>query len=263
MTIIDGVPFLASPNHTAGRQGSAITDIVLHWMDGTLAATDAHFANPGSHVSAHYGIENGTIHQYVALADTAWHAGDWQENTHSIGIEHSAAPGRDATPATVAASVATNVALCRKYGIDPSHIYPHNRFFNTACPGTIPLAAIVAAVRTLLRTPPVVDPGKKDPKVTWGVQHAIHLPTDSIWRQGTQDGGNAVIWRMTVKYGTKYVQARVGAVQDGDWGPISEALRIKAIAGIQSAIGVFPDGAFGPVSANAWTQASKANFVGK
>jgi len=153
MTIIDGVPFLASPNHTAGRQGSAITDIVIHWMDGTLANTDQEFLNGGRKVSAHYGIENGVIHQYVALADTAWHAGDWAENCRSIGIEHSAAPGRDATPATIATSVAVIVALARKYGIDPSHIYPHNKFFGTQCPGTLPLAAMVAQVRAQLGKP--------------------------------------------------------------------------------------------------------------
>jgi len=159
MSILDGIPFLPSPNHATGRQGAKITDIVLHWMVTNLAGCDATFAGTARQVSAHYGIENGTIHQYVALADTAWHAGDHAENIRSIGIEHSAqpatktTPARDASPATIATSVALIVALCRKYGIDPSHIYPHKKFYATACPGTLPIADIIARVRAQLTTP--------------------------------------------------------------------------------------------------------------
>ncbi len=108
--------------------------------------------------------------------------------------------------------------------------------------------------------PPAPKPGQKDPRVTWGVQHAVHLTTDGIWGQMTMDGANAVVWRMTVKYGVTFVQARVGALQDGVWGPVSESLRIAAVAGIQSAIGVTPDGNFGPVSAAAYAAAATANF---
>jgi len=146
------IPFLDSPNH-ASRNGVKITDIVLHWMDGTLAACDATFANAAGQTSAHYGVENTVVHQYVQDADVAWHSGDWNENQRSIGIEHSAQPGRDASAATVATSVALIVGLCRKYGISPDHIYPHNRFFATACPGTLPIAAIIAAVRVQLGNP--------------------------------------------------------------------------------------------------------------
>ena len=159
MTILDGIKFLPSPNHHTGRSlvtpgvTSKITDMVLHWMDGTLASCDAQFANPATEVSAHYGIEKTTVHQYVALADTAWHSGDWNENQRSIGIEHSAQPGRDASPATIATSVSVITALCRKYNISPDHIYPHKKFYATACPGTLPIADIIARVRAQLGYP--------------------------------------------------------------------------------------------------------------
>ena len=153
MTILDGIPFLPSPNHTTGRQGAKVTDLVLHWMDGTLASTDATFAGSARQVSAHFGIEGTTIHRYVADADTAWHAGDWNENIRSIGIEHSADPNRPASPATIATSVALIVALCRKYSISPDHIYPHKKFYATACPGTLPIASMIATVRAQLGFP--------------------------------------------------------------------------------------------------------------
>ena len=56
--------FIGSPNYTQGRE-SKIDRIVIHWMVGTLAATDAVFQNTQSNTSAHYGIENYTTHQYV------------------------------------------------------------------------------------------------------------------------------------------------------------------------------------------------------
>ena len=152
MTILDGIPFLPSPNH-ASRNGVKITDIVLHWMDGTLAGCDATFANAAGQTSAHYGIEDTVIHQYVALSETAWHSGDKPENQRSIGIEHSADPNRPASTATIATSVTLIVALCRKYSIDPSHIYPHKKFYATACPGTLPIADIIARVRAQLTAP--------------------------------------------------------------------------------------------------------------
>jgi len=153
------ITFIASPNH-ASRHGVKITDIVLHWMAGNLAATDATFKNAARQTSAHYGVENGVVHQYVQDSEVAWHSGDWNENQRSIGIEHSAQPGRNASAATIATSVALIVSLCRKYGISPDHIYPHNRFTSTQCPGTLPIASIVAQVKAQLAGSGPVVSGK-------------------------------------------------------------------------------------------------------
>jgi len=180
------VTFLPSPYHTSGRQGAKIDSIVLHWMDGTLANTDAEFTRGSRRVSAHYGIEGAIVHQYVRDADTAWHAGDWTENTRSIGIEHSAQPGRDATATTIATSVALIVGLCRKYSISPDHIYPHKRFYPTACPGTLPIAAMVAAVRAQLTTTPTPTP---EVDMTPAEQDAIAIKTAiQVWQRFTVNG---------------------------------------------------------------------------
>jgi len=196
------ITFLPSPFFTAGRQGAKIDSIVVHWMDGTLAATDAEFTHGSRRVSAHYGIEDGMVHQYVHDADTAWHAGDWGENTRSIGIEHSAQPGRDATPATIATSVALMATLCSQYGIDPGRIFPHSKFTATACPGTLPIGGMVVAVRAQLTTPtptPEVDMpitqadadlivhtllvtplGRTGPNVAVALQHASALSSPDV-----------------------------------------------------------------------------------
>lgn len=49
--------------------------IVIHTMGGTLEGTDSWFITSAhqSQVSAHYGVsQDGRVHQYVALDNTAW-----------------------------------------------------------------------------------------------------------------------------------------------------------------------------------------------
>lgn len=77
-----------SPNFTSGRGGNSIREFIIHWMAGNLASTDAVFQNRARNTSAHYGIEDDKIHQYVDLLNTAYHAGNWEVNQTSIGIEH-------------------------------------------------------------------------------------------------------------------------------------------------------------------------------
>jgi hypothetical protein len=186
MTIIGTAKWLPSPFHTTGRQGSPITDIVLHWMAGTLANTDAEFARGSRRVSAHYGVEDTTVHQYVKDADTAWHAGNWAENRRSIGIEHSAGPKRPASALTIATSISLMVDLCRKHNISPDHIYPHKKFYPTACPGTLPIAAMIAAVRAQLAQPTPTTP-EVDMPLTEAEIHAI--ATD-VWQRFKIHGPN-------------------------------------------------------------------------
>lgn len=129
--------WIGSPNFSAGRS-QPISKVIVHWIVGNLAAADAVFRNPGSQVSAHYGVEDGTIHAYVDEKNTAWHAR--QANPFSIGIEHSAAPGRPATEATYQTSGRLIAEICKRYGLDPNiAVEPHNKYVATQCPGTMDL----------------------------------------------------------------------------------------------------------------------------
>jgi hypothetical protein len=146
--------WVGSPNYEKGREGHAPTDIVLHWMDGTLASCDARFANAAEEVSATYGIEDYTEHQYVQIADTSWNSGSKPENLISVSIENSADPDRPASPATIATSIDRMVTLIKTVPtLSVDRIYPHNRFFPTQCPGTLPIGAMIAAVRSQLIRP--------------------------------------------------------------------------------------------------------------
>jgi N-acetyl-anhydromuramyl-L-alanine amidase AmpD len=135
-----------SPNFWSGRKGYKPEAVVIHIMDGTLAGTDAWFANSESQVSAHFGIgKNGEAHQYVKEDDTAWHAGridnpDWKfikpgninPNLYTIGIEHEGKPEDIWPDAMKQASAALIKELCNKWQIpiDRDHIIGHYQIFS-------------------------------------------------------------------------------------------------------------------------------------
>lgn len=116
-------------NYDVGRT-AAITTIVIHETDGTWLSATNWFQNPHSQVSAHYLVRawDGGIMQFVAEADTAYHARF--ANPYSIGIEHEYDP-RHAIPHTNAqyrASAQLVCAIAKRYGIptDRAHIIGHN-----------------------------------------------------------------------------------------------------------------------------------------
>jgi N-acetyl-anhydromuramyl-L-alanine amidase AmpD len=88
-------PFLWRPasrrNFTDVNRGPAQIDrVVIHVTQGSWAGSIKWFQNPNARVSAHYVIRSsdGRIAQCVRDRDIAWHAGNWNYNTRSIGIEH-------------------------------------------------------------------------------------------------------------------------------------------------------------------------------
>ena len=138
-------------NYSPGREGTAVDTIVYHWIDGIQAVADKVFADPSRIVSAHFSVQDGDVHQYVKLQDTAFHAGNWGWNLRSVGIEHSAQPGRDLndggyhTSAELVFSIARQ--LRKKVG-DLKHI-PHNAIVPTECPGTVDIDRIVRGAQAL------------------------------------------------------------------------------------------------------------------
>lgn len=155
-----------SPNYTKGRT-QPISKLTIHWMVGTLASTDTHFKNPNSGVSAHYGIENTKIHQYVKESDTAWHA--MSANPFSIGIENSAAPGRPASNLTYTTLIDLCTDICKRYKLNPeTAIEPHSKYVATQCPGTIDLNRIKKGVKDKLKGEPMIDK-KTHNALYWGM----------------------------------------------------------------------------------------------
>lgn len=85
--------FQSFSHYSNGRSGAKVDKIVIHHM-----ATTNYDIVPEiwktREASAHYGIgKNGEIRAYVDEQNTAWHAGNWNANISSIGIEHCNSTG--------------------------------------------------------------------------------------------------------------------------------------------------------------------------
>jgi len=159
----------AKGNYRPGRvNNNRPRVLVLHLMDGSLAGTDAWFltapdkrpASLQAPSSAHYGIgKDGTIHQYVAEQDTAFHAGrvlnpkipiEVNPNYWSIGVEHEGRVSDIWPEAMVDASVTLLTDICQRIKIpaDRAHIIGHREIFSEKpCPGPhCPIDEIVRRV---------------------------------------------------------------------------------------------------------------------
>ena len=121
-------------NYTvASRPSSYSVDyVVIHVTQETYDDTLAIFQNPERQVSAHYVVSSaeGLIGQCVREKDVAWHAGNWDYNTRSVGIEHEGWVDQPEwfTDAMYAASAALTRTVCETYGIPMTreHIIGHN-----------------------------------------------------------------------------------------------------------------------------------------
>lgn len=123
----------SSSNYTAGRQGSAISRVVIHDMEGRYEGAISWFKNPASQVSAHYCIRSsdGDITQMVREQDIAWHAGNWNYNKSAVGIEHEgwlSQASKWYTDVMYRRSAQLSAAISKRYGFpaDRSHFIGHS-----------------------------------------------------------------------------------------------------------------------------------------
>ncbi|WUR84611.1 N-acetylmuramoyl-L-alanine amidase [Streptomyces phaeochromogenes] len=123
----------STSNYTvANRPTSHSVDfVIIHVTQATYSDTLAIFQNPKKKVSAHYVVRSadGHVAQMVRERDIAWHAGNWDYNTRSIGIEHEGWVDKPAyfTNPMYEESAKLTAAICTKYRIpkDRSHILAH------------------------------------------------------------------------------------------------------------------------------------------
>ncbi|MFE6752062.1 N-acetylmuramoyl-L-alanine amidase [Streptomyces sp. NPDC057684] len=129
----ESVPASTS-NYTASSRPTSypLNYVIIHVTQETYADALAIFRNPAKKVSAHYVVRSsdGHIAQCVRERNIAWHAGNWDYNTRSIGIEHEGWVDRPEyfTDALYQSSANLTAAICAKYGIpmDRAHILGHS-----------------------------------------------------------------------------------------------------------------------------------------
>lgn len=204
---------------TANRPDDYPIDlIVIHDIEGSYASGIADFQNPAWKASAHYVVsKGGQITQMVAEKDIAWHAGNWDYNTRSIGIEHEgyAYIPNTYTTAEYQASAHLIASICSRWGVpmDRQHVIGHYQVPDPNHPGqfggeshhTDPgpywnwtyYMSLARTYAQSLPSPPhmvlqaTAIPGNQSVRLTWPAARTCRTPTASYHVAG-QPGNIAV-----------------------------------------------------------------------
>ncbi|MFH8886108.1 N-acetylmuramoyl-L-alanine amidase [Streptomyces californicus] len=121
-------------NYTVPSQPSErrIDRVIIHVAQQLFTPTAGIFRNPAQQVSAHYVVRSGDglVAQCVREKDIAWHAGNWDWNTRSVGIEHEGWVDRPEffTDVMYRRSAVLTADICARHGIprDREHIVGHH-----------------------------------------------------------------------------------------------------------------------------------------
>lgn len=135
---------ILTKHFTSGRSGAKINKVILHHNGGNLSIAGCYNVWQTRAASAHYQVDsNGRIGQLVHDKDTAWHAGNWNANITSIGIEHadiSSNPWR-ISDACLESGAHLTAAVCKAYGLGRpefgKNVFGHKQFSATACPASL------------------------------------------------------------------------------------------------------------------------------
>ncbi|GAB7029749.1 N-acetylmuramoyl-L-alanine amidase [Streptomyces sp. NPDC021749] len=161
---VEWVPASTSNFTAANRPDQYPIDmIVIHVTQETYKDALRLFQDPRHKAAAHYVVRSadGHLAQCVRERDVAWHAGNWDCNTRSIGIEHEGWIDDPTwfTDALYEHSARLTAAVCDRYGIpvDREHIIGH-----IEVPGS----------------------DHTDPGEFWDWARYLQLVTEASWRHG-------------------------------------------------------------------------------
>ncbi|MEU0160511.1 N-acetylmuramoyl-L-alanine amidase [Streptomyces sp. NPDC006261] len=117
------------PTHPSERR---VDRVIIHVAQQLFTPTIGIFRDPAKQVSAHYVVRSGDGHvaQCVRESDIAWHAGNWDVNTRSIGIEHEGWVDRPEffTDVMYRRSALLTAEICERHGLpkDRAHVIGHH-----------------------------------------------------------------------------------------------------------------------------------------
>ena len=132
---------LAHPtNFTAGRQ-RPVDRIVVHYTagDGDTAENNGrYFQGADRKASAHYFVDERETVRSVREEDTAWHAGSWEMNCRSVGVEMCSrkdGAGKYYIPQATVENTAKLVReLMQRYAVSPENVLRHYDVTGKNCP---------------------------------------------------------------------------------------------------------------------------------
>lgn len=120
----------------SNRKSSEIDTLVIHYTgnNGDTAENNGnYFKNNVVETSAHYFVDDTTVVRSVADKNIAWHAGDWDINCRSIGIE-IAGSTTECTGKTLENVILLAQRLMKKYNIKKDKVIHHYDANGKICP---------------------------------------------------------------------------------------------------------------------------------
>lgn len=289
LNLIADKQYFINGSHTDGREGCDIEFLVVHHNAGVKQSTEevGNFWE-GSGTSAHYQVEaDGTVGQLVHDRDTAYHAGSWNANLRSIGIEHANIAGPsaevpwDISDETIKYGGYLAGALCYGYNLgEPSwgfNIFPHSHFSATACPFQLRdryweqyIAYATAMYNHLANggtgepdgdsvsapTPAPAPVTKSNAELRDDLATILHGTSDpaDLNRRVLALIGASNWGDNNFPFGVGFTQQVVGTEIDGIWGENSEECHDDTVIKVQELLGVDADGIVGPDTTNALTR---------
>lgn len=150
-------PITKTGNWDSSR--TTVDKIIIHTMVGNAQSADSRFNDPTSNVSAHYGVLlTGEIWHWVDEDNTSYHAGAYNINQESIGIEHEDNGDYNGIRSDTLYNASGKLVkeICDFYGIpiDRQHILGHREVHATACPDALDIDRIVHIAQGNTSPPP-------------------------------------------------------------------------------------------------------------
>lgn len=274
---------ILSTHFTPGRAGRSIELVVLHYNDGDLSIDGCYETWQTRQASAHYQVESsGRVGQLVWDGDTAWHAGDWDTNLRSIGIEH-ANRGDSLTDECIESGAHLLAAICAYYKLGRPqwgvNVFPHNHFSSTDCPGPLREGTSYHD-RYMARAAEWYDamvggtqPGPPAPSLDLGdtswtgprmlAEWQRQLGTTADGRLSNQSSYNRTKVQVRIESGVydglynthgssmvRVLQSRLGVVVDGQMGH-DTVMGIQRLLNDKVGAGLAVDGYYGPATSRA------------
>lgn len=116
--------WVASPNFSS-RNGTAITNVIMHTVQGSYSGCISWFQNPSAQASTQYVVRSsdGQLTQMVLESDKAWHVGS--ENPYTVGYEHEGYVEQNTwyTMPMYQRSADLTRDICQAYGINTHRMF--------------------------------------------------------------------------------------------------------------------------------------------
>lgn len=155
--LFSGLVTRVDPNiMNADSNRTTVDRIVIHHNAGTSDenARRTWYVSTGVGTSAHYQVTDKDIWGCVGEGSVAYHAGNYNMNQRSIGIEHlnnAGAPSWTIAEGTYQNSAKLIADIATRYNIpiDRQHVIPHRDVVPTACPGGIDVDRLIRMAKEI------------------------------------------------------------------------------------------------------------------